>query len=262
MQKIIKLSDLLYCVESTLTLPIQFQSLDEIQKPRNQPIGKRTFDLAENAMKTPNFKFVVVGDGAVGKTCLSYVFSTGKYPTDYIPTVVDNFTLKVNIDGRQATLNVWDTAGQEDFETIRLLSYPDADVGIMCFSLVQSSSLKNIVTRWAKELSENNKKAKIILVGTQSDILKDSRLIEELKSHGTTTPTDEEIKSVYEKIGALKYISTSAKENDGVTAVFHEAIRVCLKPEKENRTSVKGRHNSRGCCMFPCCSNIDDDIKV
>lgn len=130
----------------------------------------------------------------------------------------------------------------------------------MCFSLLHPFSLDNIVTKWSKEVREHNTKAKIILVGTKADQLNDPKIIEELKGRGEAPPTEKEIQKVADKIGAYKYVRTSAKENDGVTTVFHEAIRSCLYSEKDTSLKVKGRRRSKTGGLFGSFSNSDDDV--
>jgi small GTP-binding protein len=93
-----------------------------------------------------------VGDGACGKTCLLIVFSKDQFPDVYVPTVFENYVADTEVDGKQVELALWDTAGQEDYDRLRPLSYPDTDVILMCFSIDSPDSLDNIPEKWVPEV--------------------------------------------------------------------------------------------------------------
>eukprot|EP01083_Nonionella_stella_P055130 145506_1 len=103
-------------------------------------------------MATRNIKVVVVGDGAVGKTCLLVSYANNMFPKDYIPTVFDNYTIHTSVDGQVITLNLWDTAGQEEYDNLRPLSYAETDVFLICFDISKRDSFENTGTHWLSEI--------------------------------------------------------------------------------------------------------------
>jgi Ras-related C3 botulinum toxin substrate 1 len=160
---------------------------------------------------------VVVGDGAVGKTCLLFVYAKNDFPKDYIPTVFDNYNAKVVVNNNKIiTLALWDTAGQEDYDRLRPLSYPGAHVFLVCFSVINRNSFKNVVDKWIPEITHHNDQAAIILVGTKTDLRNEKGGDSIDKSEGV---------AMAKKIKAVKYLECSAKLNEGVKEVFDAAIR-------------------------------------
>ncbi|KAI0948458.1 GTP-binding protein Rho1, variant 2 [Taiwanofungus camphoratus] len=89
-------------------------------------------------------KLVVVGDGGCGKTCLLIVYAENRFPEAYIPTVFENYVTQVQFEGKLVELALWDTAGQEEYDRLRPLSYPESDVILIVFSIDFPVSLLNV----------------------------------------------------------------------------------------------------------------------
>ena len=70
----------------------------------------------------------------------------------------------------QVRLTLWDTAGQEDYDRIRPLSYSNTDVFLVCFALDNAGSFENVCRKWIPEIKSMCKRAKLILVGLKSDL--------------------------------------------------------------------------------------------
>jgi Ras-related C3 botulinum toxin substrate 1 len=104
---------------------------------------------------------------------ISYTSNT--FPTDYVPTVFDNFSANVVVDGNTVNLGLWDTAGQEDYNRLRPLSYRGADVFLLAFSLISKASYENVSKKWIPELKHYAPGVPIILVGTKLDLRDDKQ---------------------------------------------------------------------------------------
>ena len=106
-------------------------------------------------------KLVIVGDGACGKTCLLTMYTSNTFPLDYIPTVFENYVTTLKVASKRIELSLWDTAGQEDYDRLRPLSYPDTDVILICFSLVDKVSFANITEKVCFFSGEKGKEGRL-----------------------------------------------------------------------------------------------------
>ncbi|XP_058197484.1 rac-like GTP-binding protein RAC13 isoform X1 [Rhododendron vialii] len=172
-----------------------------------------------NKMSSARFiKCVTVGDGAVGKTCMLISYTSNTFPTDYVPTVFDNFSANVAVGGSVVNLGLWDTAGQEDYNRLRPLSYRGADVFLLAFSLVSKASYENIYKKWIPELRHYAAAVPIVLVGTKLDLREDKQY---LRDHPNATPIATSQGEELEKmIGAVAYIECSSKTQQASTHPF------------------------------------------
>jgi Ras family protein A len=98
----------------------------------------------------------------------------------YVPTVFENYVAEVEINGRIVELALWDTAGQEDYDRLRPLSYPDSHVILICFAIDSPDSLDNVQEKWISEVLHFCSQLPIILVGCKKDLRYDPKTMDEL----------------------------------------------------------------------------------
>jgi len=189
-----------------------------------------------------DIKLMVVGDGSVGKTCLLISYTQNSFPGEYVPTVFDNYNANAIVEGNPVNLGLWDTAGSDEYDTLRPLSYPGTDVFLICFSLFSPESFENVTKKWYKEITEHAPDTPIILVGTKLDLRGKPEAVSSLKENNEEPVTTEKGESLAKKIGAKKYLECSALTQEGLAKVFEEAVKVILFPA--NKSTVETTEGS------------------
>lgn len=189
-----------------------------------------------------HIKCVIVGDGAVGKTCLLWVYANNSFPEEYVPTVFDNYSANVMVDGKTINLGLWDTAGQEDYDRLRPLSYPGTNVFLIAFSVVNPASYENIKQKWYPEVHHHSPHVPVILVGTKTDLRDDSQTLAKLAEKNLKPIDFQQGEELKKQLKAIRYVECSAKTQKGVKNVFDEAIRAVLfvKPAEKPAKSGGG----------------------
>ncbi|KAG2113207.1 P-loop containing nucleoside triphosphate hydrolase protein [Suillus discolor] len=206
-------------------------------------------------------KVVVCGDGASGKTSLLNVFTRGFFTQVYEPTVFENYVHDIYVEDQLVELSLWDTAGQEEFDRLRSLSYAETHVVMICFSVSCKSSssigttrlmlssqvdnptsLENVESKWIDEIIEYCPGVKLVLVALKCDLRDDRTVRDRLARYGAHTVQYEEGLAVARRIRASRYLECSSKHNRGVSEVFYEAARVSL--------STRAKGSGSGCVIM------------
>ncbi|XP_036953956.1 rho-related GTP-binding protein RhoF-like isoform X2 [Acanthopagrus latus] len=93
------------------------------------------------------FKVVIVGDRGCGKTALLKVYTTGDFPEEYVPSVFDTSVVNSRYRGQYFRLHLYDTAGREDYDRLRPLSYNSVDVALICYDIMCPESFDNVFVK-------------------------------------------------------------------------------------------------------------------
>uniref|UniRef100_A0A2K5HFH3 Uncharacterized protein n=1 Tax=Colobus angolensis palliatus TaxID=336983 RepID=A0A2K5HFH3_COLAP len=171
-------------------------------------------------------------------------------PQSYAPTVFERCVANLQVKGKPVHLHVWDTAGagagwerllwapdawgQDDYDRLRPLFYPDASVLLLCFDVTSPNSFDNVFNRWYPEVNHFCKKVPIIVVGCKTDLRKDKSLVNKLRRNGLEPVTYHRGQEMARSVGAVAYLECSARLHDNVHAVFQEAAEVALSSRGRN----------------------------
>ncbi|ALC47082.1 RhoL [Drosophila busckii] len=175
-------------------------------------------------------KITIVGDGMVGKTCLLITYTQNEFPLEYIPTVFDNHACNITVDDNEYNLTLWDTAGQEDYERLRPLSYPNTNCFLLCYSISSRTSFENIKSKWWPEIRHFGSNVPVVLVGTKLDL----RI-----PNSEKFVTTQEGKRLRKEIHAYNLVECSAKKKMNLQQVFEEAVRAVDRKPKSRPPSCK-----------------------
>jgi len=206
----------------TVILDPEIKNIATQIKKKADALGGDEVDLAS----ATRIKLVVVGDGAVGKTSLLISYATDKFPIEYVPTVFENYTAQMKLNDETILLHLWDTAGQEEYDRLRPLSYPGADVVILCFSLVHKPSYDAIKIKWFPEVRHYIPTVPHMLVGTKLDLRE--QLIQNPNPDFDLVST-EMGQALSDEIKAVKYLEVSAKTKQNLESVFHDSVNAVLE---------------------------------
>ncbi|XP_077461105.1 cell division control protein 42 homolog [Stigmatopora argus] len=182
---------------------------------------------------------VLVGDGAVGKSSLVMSYTTNGYPVRYVPTAFDNFTVMIVVDGTPVRLQLCDTAGQkwgigdgsvnDELERLRPLCYRNADVFLLCYSVVQPASFHNLARRWVPEIRRHCPGAPLVLVGTQLDLREDVQVLIRLAQNQERPVGSEEGRQLAQQLGAAGFAECSALTQKNLKEAFDSAILASIQ---------------------------------
>ena len=202
-------------------------------------------DQKSDKSKQNQIKIIVVGSMAVGKTCLIAHYQTARFLSEIPSTCGSSFVQKKKIiNGKKYTLNLWDTAGQEKYDSLTKIFTKNANIIILVYSITDKKSFQSL-NKWLKLVKDINNEDSYVLgvAANKSDLYKSSEV------------PDSQGMDYANKIGAI-FKSTSAKEEDrGIEQLIDELLDKFLSLKKtipnNNNVTLNGGSNKKkegGCC--------------
>jgi len=177
----------------------------------------------EDKNTQPAIKLCILGPGAVGKSALSLRFTNDHFDEDYNPTIEDAYRKRVTIDGREAMLDILDTAGQEDFHALRAVWYRRKDGFLLVYAINKPETLEEL-DLFYKEISSHYEDGiipPILLVANKSDIENEHSAALWKKADDWATQWN-----------AVEHMKTSAKTAYNVKAAFANIVRATRLKEE------------------------------
>ena len=191
------------------------------------------------------YKIVMLGSGAVGKSAITVQMVSGHFLSSYDPTIEDSYRTTINVNNQDIILNILDTAGQEEFYALRDQYMRSGDGYIIVFSITSITSFLE-VNAIKEQLNivldaDNNTLIPIILVGNKCD-LEEYRQVQSSDAQRLA----EEWK--------VKYFETSAKNKTNINRIFEELVYLI---EANNQTNNQNTSNQKerlkynhNCCVL------------
>lgn len=186
-------------------------------------------------------KVVVIGDGACGKTCFLEVYKSGIFPEEYVPTIVDNFVMKEEVNFEEVVLTLWDTSGQDEFDALRPLSYTNANLIIICYAIDKKDRIGNIEEKWLNEIQNLCKNVPYFLIGLKADVRDNAS-----PSEYDKFISKKEGEELAQKIGAKYFTECSSLTRKNVNETFKEIAEYIVKHNKETMSHQRFK-------LFYCC---------
>ena len=188
-----------------------------------------------NGPKVPGCKVVLVGESAVGKTCIISRFISGAFDSNVSSTNGASYASKnIQYDklGKNLLLDVWDTAGQEKYRALTKFFYKDAKVAILVYDITRYDTFKSIKEFWYEQVKENGPKNIVIgIAGNKCDLYEKEEV------------NENEAREFAASIGAI-FALTSAQNNSGISELFRDVGNKYLDPNFQQQMQIENEEKN------------------
>ena len=191
-------------------------------------------DKIDSEQTAASIKLVVLGKSLVGKSALTYRFICDKFPEEHDTTVEDQYKTVISINGVAYELEVLDTAGQDDYQTMLDTWIDYGNCFLLVYSIDEKDSFKQVKFKYDRICQvKNNEKFSVLIVGNKCDLPDSSRKV-----------SKDEI-DIYAKSVGVNYLEVSALKRINVKEAFLKVVENYLS--KKDKVSEK---KGLGCPCF------------
>ena len=190
--------------------------------------------------KKKSYKLVLLGDTAVGKSCIATRFVRNEYYEFQEPTIGAAFLTKtMEYNNKGFRFEIWDTAGQERYRSLAPMYYRGAAAAIIVYDITQEDSFNGAIT-WIKEVKKRAQHAKLILVGNKSDLESERKVNKEIVNDNVIN-------------NSLTHFLASAKSGDNVDLIFEKICELLPDDieqlnEQINNIIIREKSVNSKCC--------------
>jgi len=172
----------------------------------------------QNENAPVNVKIVILGKSLVGKSALTYRFICDKFPTEHDTTVEDQYKVSLTIDDIKCDLEILDTAGQDDYQTMLDTWIEFGNCFLLVYSIDDLESYKSLKTKLDRiSQIKNNDKYSVVLVGNKCDLSESERKVKK-----------EDVDS-FAKSNNIVFLEASALKKINVKEAFTEVVHEYLE---------------------------------
>ena len=215
---------------------------------------------SDKSKSSNQIKIIVVGSMAVGKTCLIAHYQTGKFLSEIPSTCGSSFVqIRKVIKGKKYTLNLWDTAGQEKYDSLTKIFAKNANIVILVYSIVDKKSFQNL-NKWLKLVKDINGEDgySIGVAANKSDLYKKS----------VSVISDSQGQDYAKRIKAIWKLTSAKEEDRGFEELIDELLEIYLKIQNNTNPEYIKLSNSKvnskkegGCCKGKVNNKSNDDYE-
>ncbi|XP_058802872.1 ras-related protein Rab-24-like isoform X1 [Phymastichus coffea] len=181
-------------------------------------------------------KVVLLGDRMTGKTSLMKRYFLNQYNIGEQATIGAAFESKIfDIDGKEYQMGVWDTSGEERYQSVCKLYYRNATAAIVCYDVTLENTFRKL-NYWINEVRQVEENCRIFMCATKSDLLQQFEANPKLS-----------LAQDYARINGLKFFLTSSKTGENVETLFNEVLDDCISEYRDTprRNTIRLPSNTR-----------------